>query len=113
MLDNYIFELFPDISQVPLVVPFCYFLYCFPTVVNVEPMTGYHLLEIYATLLDECKEALGMLKEAKPCLHNFVLVQKWMMLIQRRRSDVDGGSANAAGIKGMVWVVCDEKVEKW
>lgn len=108
------FELFPDIiSQVPPVVPFRYFLHRFSKTANAEPVTGGRLLEVYETLLDECKEALGLPKGAKKCPHNVVLVKEWMMLIPRRRAGVEGACANAAGMMGMVWVMRDEQIEKW
>ncbi|KAF8246816.1 putative phosphorylase [Wilcoxina mikolae CBS 423.85] len=108
------FELFSDaISQMPRVVPYRYFLHRFPNAAAADPITGGHILEIYLTLLEECKAALGIPKGAKVCPHNVVLVKEWMMVIPRRRSDVEGASANAAGMMGMVWVWRDEQMEKW
>jgi len=45
--------------------------------------------------------------------HNVVLTKRWIMVIPRRRAEMQGASANAAGMMGMVWVSTSQQLDCW
>lgn len=45
--------------------------------------------------------------------HNVILGRRWIVVIPRRRADVDGAGVNAAGMLGVVWAAGDETVDTW
>lgn len=45
--------------------------------------------------------------------HNVVLTKGWIMVIPRRRAEMQGASANAAGMMGMVWVTASQQLDCW
>ncbi|KAL1613939.1 hypothetical protein SLS54_010149 [Diplodia seriata] len=104
------FTLFPDRPDAHAAkIPFRYFLRRFGSATPSAQL----LLDAYNSLLAEAKQALGVSVEASACPHNVVLVKEWMLVIPRRRSNVDGASANGAGMMGMVWVTDEERLQQW
>ena len=45
--------------------------------------------------------------------HNVIITKRWMAVVPRRRAEVEGASANAAGMMGMVWMATEMEVEPW
>jgi len=93
-------------------VPFRYFLERFEGGFP-EPE---ELLRVYWRLLRRAEEALGWDaegkgKEAAP--HNVVLDRKWMLVVPRRASGLNGADANAAALLGILWVSDEEKIKRW
>ena len=93
-------------------VPFRYFLGRFEGGFP-EPE---ELLRVYWRLLRRAEEALGWDvegkgKEAAP--HNVVLDRKWMLVVPRRASGLNGADANAAAVLGILWVSDEEKIKRW
>jgi len=102
--------LFPDrANSESSPAPFQYFLHQIE-----DPFTPAKcLVEIYIGLLAQAKESLGISGDIQPCPHNVVLMKEWMMVIPRTKADMDGASANAAGMLGMVWVAKEEEMDRW
>ncbi|KAJ5179772.1 phosphorylase [Penicillium capsulatum] len=95
------FGLFPDKSQ-DIQVPYVYFVHHFNSTGNGESVSSETVFEVYKSLLEKCKEALGISTgDSVICPHNLVLVKEWMVMIPRRRGNFAGASANAAGMMGM------------
>lgn len=106
------FSLFPDRHLGDAAkVPYRYFLQRFG---SASP-SARELLDIYKKLLSDatCTLSTESSSQAKTCPHNVVLVKEWMLVIPRRKSNVNGVSANGAGMLGMVWVTDEAKLEQW
>jgi ATP adenylyltransferase/5',5'''-P-1,P-4-tetraphosphate phosphorylase II len=71
------------------------------------------MLKLYRNLLDQCEKLLPA-KDGESVSHNFVLTNKWMLLIPRSKRNFEGSSdVNAPGMLGMIWLKHDEEVSKW
>ncbi|KAK0638285.1 hypothetical protein DIS24_g9969 [Lasiodiplodia hormozganensis] len=106
------FAFFPDRPDADTAnIPFQYFLHYF----NITPSSAHHLLDAYEILHAKASQSLGLGagKETNNFPHNVILVKEWMLVIPRKRSNVEGVSANAAGMMGMIWVADAAKVRKW
>lgn len=104
------FLLFPDRPDLRAAdVPFLYFLCRFES----TPPSAQFLLDSYNALLDEAKKALRFPSVSSAFPHNVLLVKEWLLVIPRRRAEVDGASANGAGMMGMVWIADEERLQRW
>ncbi|KAL2811207.1 ATP adenylyltransferase-domain-containing protein [Aspergillus granulosus] len=95
-------------------VPFRYFLQYLDGV-DIGTSDGHEkLFEIYKRLLVEAKQAVGIDPESKDHFpHNVALVKEWIIVIPRQKIDVEGITANAAGMLGSVWLTSNEQLEQW
>lgn len=106
------FSLFPDRAREDTAkAPYRYFLEYFSS----KSPTALEVLSAYKRLLSDSRRTvrLGTGCQDGVCPHNLILTESWMLVIPRRRSNVDGASANGAGMMGMVWVSDKAQVERW
>jgi len=93
-------------------IPFRYFSHHFAA--GFSTSSASDLLEIYLKLLDEARQAVGLLQPDEPCAHNFVLWKDWVILIPRRSAVVGShASTNAAGMMGSIWITDQSAVDEW
>ncbi|OAP65495.1 hypothetical protein AYL99_01467 [Fonsecaea erecta] len=107
------FELFPDLETLdPEGIAFSYFVQRLQPEVQ-ETLDS--LLPVYQWLRHEAHAVWRTCSEDTLDYfpHNMVLTKRWMMVIPRRKVAVQGASANAAGMMGMVWVTNTQQVEQW
>lgn len=108
------FRMFPDDETLESKnIPFKYFIERFRLAGTEQKAAGVVLKRKYDMLLNKTRVALGITNSEDICPHHMILVNEWMLLIPRRRADVEGASANAAGMLGMVWVPSEAQVDKW
>ncbi|KIW27876.1 uncharacterized protein PV07_07574 [Cladophialophora immunda] len=105
--------LFPDLeTRDPEGIPFRYFIQ------RLQPEaegTLDSLLPMYERLRDEALAVWQTCSGDTPGYfpHNMMLTKRWMMVVPRRRVAVQGASANAAGMMGMIWVTNTQQMEQW
>ncbi|OAG38800.1 hypothetical protein AYO21_06995 [Fonsecaea monophora] len=105
--------LFPDLEALnPENIPFRYFIQ--PLQPEAESTLD-SLLPVYERLRNEAytvwQRCSGDTLSYFP--HNMMLTKRWMMVVPRRRVAVQGASANAAGMMGMVWMTNTQQLEQW
>ena len=71
------------------------------------------LFAIYSSLLERCRQSLNAQDDRPSCPHNVVLMRKWILAIPRTRENVDGTTANSAGMMRSVWLKNEQQLEKW
>lgn len=109
------FCLFPDNKSQEIQVPYVYFVHHFNAAGQGEPVDGKAIFGVYTSLLEKCREALGIAKadSVTTCPHNMVLVKEWMVMIPRRRGNFAGAGANAAGMMGTPTMINKELFKIW
>lgn len=107
--DHEEFMLFPDRDGDTRHLPFKCFLHRFEKTATCED-----IFTVYERLLQEVRSILGIGNEAN-CPHNFVLnlSKGWIVVIPRRKADVDGLGVNAVGMMGIMPMKGQEDYEKW
>lgn len=86
-----------------------------------KDVTISELVETYSQLrskaLETYEASIRMAHRVSPdvsCPHNVILSRRWMMVIPRRRGDVDSDiAANALGMLGVIAVAKEQAIEKW
>ncbi|KAJ5174371.1 uncharacterized protein N7482_000248 [Penicillium canariense] len=73
---------------------------------------GQQLLEIYQKLLQQAREVLNLSTNVA-CPHNFVLTQRWMVVIPRQAKEFHGLTANSAGMMGSIAIWTQEQLDSW
>lgn len=102
--------LFPDEKDDSKInVPFKYFLHRFD---ETKTTTHQSIFEMYVDLLRQARDVLKIGPE-KPCPHNIVLNKRWMIVIPRRKAEVEGLGVNAASMMGVITLKNDEEYQKW
>lgn len=104
-------RLFPDYEP-PLdtdQVPFVHFIERF----DKYALSPDNLLSIYLTFVEKSRGLLKINDSTQPCPHNFVLTSRWLMVIPRARIDVEGITANSAGMMGSVWLKDTDQMNAW
>ncbi|KAL2834492.1 ATP adenylyltransferase-domain-containing protein [Aspergillus cavernicola] len=107
-------RLFPDDQNDSKAVPYRYFLRYLHGI-DLESAEGRtKLFEIYNGLLAEAKQSLGEdLEDNGYIPHNVALVKEWIVVIPRRNIEVEGVTANTAGMMGSVWLTSEEEMDRW
>lgn len=104
-------RLFPDYDPPwsPHSIPFMHFIHRFegPRVLETE------ISRVYRQHVSSCRRALKISDEQAACPHNAVLTKKWIVTIPRSRENVDGTTANSAGMMGSIWLRDEKQLEKW
>ena len=106
--------LFPDNRDFDReTVPFRFFLRYLDGFDGADPKDVKEKLSaVYSELLKQARDALGV-KEGEDCPHNVVIVKDWILVIPRRSNDVEGVTANSAGMMGYVWLGDRGQLENW
>jgi ATP adenylyltransferase/5',5'''-P-1,P-4-tetraphosphate phosphorylase II len=110
------FTLFPDKEGLDSrAVPFMYYIKRLGGQGKTSADLSYSLLETYKSLCTEAQAAWQSSIEgtSEYFPHNMVLTQRWIMVFPRRKAEVQGAAANAAGMMGMVWVTNDNQMDHW
>lgn len=110
------FTLFPDKEDLDSsATPFMYYIKRLDSQGKTSSDLPYSLLETYKRLCTEAQAAWqsSVSETSEYFPHNMVLTQRWIMVIPRRKAEVQGASANAAGMMGMVWVTNDNQLDQW
>lgn len=106
------FRFFPDYEgpnaevRRPL---FVYFLYRFE---GTKPDAA-DLLEKYLELLKEAREALKLPADEEQVPHNFILTNRWMLVIPRSAKVSYGLTANSAGMMGSIYIASQDQLDSW
>ncbi|KAL4875718.1 ATP adenylyltransferase-domain-containing protein [Aspergillus karnatakaensis] len=107
-------RLFPDDGSGDNSVPYRYFLRYLHDIELGRPEGYAKLFEIYTGLLAEAKQSLkGTLEDEGYIPHNVALTREWIIVIPRRNIDIEGITANTAGMLGSVWLTSEEEVKEW
>jgi ATP adenylyltransferase/5',5'''-P-1,P-4-tetraphosphate phosphorylase II len=110
------FTLFPDKEGLDLsAVPFKYYIKRLSGQGKTSANLPYSLLETYKSLCTEARAAWQSSAKGKSeyLPHNMVLTKRWILVLPRRKCEVNGASANAAGMMGMVWVTNENQMDHW
>ena len=112
------FHLFPDSpSDKPAKVPYLYDLFhhspSFPLGPFDNPDTPTSIATFYESSLSRFRALLNIEGDDEHIPHNMIMTREWTIVIPRRAAQVNGLSANATGMMGMVWVSKMEEVEQW
>lgn len=108
------YQLFPDRpTDNSATVPYICNLIRHPSSISHLSEISNHIFESYTAALDQFRGLLGIGCKDEPVPHNLVMTGGWTVIIPRRTAQVDGISANAAGMMGMVWVETEDKFEQW
>ena len=106
------FVLFPDCSPDNILkVPYVFDLIRLSPYFSNANIASY-IHEGYLSCLRRAREVLRIEKGGQ-VPQNVVLVRDWTSMIPRRRARVNGMSANAAGMMGLIWVGLEEELEEW
>jgi ATP adenylyltransferase/5',5'''-P-1,P-4-tetraphosphate phosphorylase II len=105
------FKLFLDDEQ-QTKPGFVHFVQRFEELPGNRVKDGQQLLEIYQRLLQQAREALNLSTDVA-CPHNFVLTQRWMVVIPRRAKEFRGITTNSAGMMGSVAIWTQEQLDSW
>ncbi|KAL5405387.1 hypothetical protein PMIN03_008504 [Paraphaeosphaeria minitans] len=94
-------------------VPFQFFAHHFLS--GFAGVTGEQMVRVYASLIEQAKETLGLPKSAIVVPHGAFMWKDWLVVIPRRKSGIEGTRASAAtaGMMGSVWLSEDGPVEDW
>lgn len=112
------FQLFPDRpSETPANVPYLYDLMRHPPSPSVASLDNHSIAEsivaFYNSSLKRFRTLLNIELDDDPIPHNVIMTQEWTLVIPRRSAQVNGLSANAAGMMGLVWVSTTEELKEW
>lgn len=112
------FQLFPDRpSDKPENVPYLYDLFHHSASPSLglfdDPDTPTSIATFYESSLSRFRALLKIEGEDEHIPHNVIMTREWTIVIPRRAARVNGLSANATGMMGMVWVSTMEEVEQW
>jgi ATP adenylyltransferase len=66
----------------------------------------------YVEMLGKTREVLGIAQD-QYCPHNVVMTREWMVVIPRRKGQVEGLGVNAASMMGLVTVKDRGEYERW
>jgi ATP adenylyltransferase len=106
--------LFPDQDGLePADVPFKYFVRRIDSSTQALPD---RLHAMYHSLHREALQAWQSFSKTTTLEyfpHNVMLTKRWIMVVPRRRAEIAGASANAAGMMGMVWLTNPQQLDKW
>lgn len=103
--------LFPDLEPIAHTssVPFVHFLYRF----NDSAASAAEVFDIYQQFLSDCRRALAVPDDQIEVPHNTVITKRWIVVIPRSKENIDGTTANSAGMMGSVWLNNEAQLEKW
>ncbi|KAL4916934.1 hypothetical protein BDW62DRAFT_93805 [Aspergillus aurantiobrunneus] len=108
-------RLFIDNQSHSKAVPFRYFVRYLHDV-ELESSQGHRkLFELYNDLLAEAKQSLAEYVEDNGGYipHNAAFTREWIIVIPRRNIDLEGITANTAGMLGSLWLTSAEQVDRW
>ncbi|KAL5336170.1 ATP adenylyltransferase-domain-containing protein [Aspergillus crustosus] len=107
-------KLFPDSQDARKAVPYRYCLRYLHGIELQRPEGYAKLSGVYTELLAEAKESLGdNIPDDGYVPHNVALTREWIIVIPRRNVEVEGVTANTAGMLGSVWLTSEEQMSEW
>ncbi|KAK5052542.1 hypothetical protein LTR84_002407 [Exophiala bonariae] len=110
-LDMSWWGLFPDREQAMPVssVPFIHFLHRF----SKPAVTALEVFDVYLRFLGDRRHVLALPDDQVEVPHNVVITKRWIVVIPRSKENIDGTTANSAGMMGSVWLNNEQQLEKW